>query len=594
MNKRHFLFLVLLVLSFVIISLLIINPKISKSKEKKSLPLMIYVDNSASMFQYKEEINNFLNKIKTEWKGNIFIKKFAEDISGMISIDEIKANTLDFVSQYSLYDPLYQKLSFPKSKYPVLIISDFIFQDNFIPLKDKNIFYVDLKKSNKATKPKEILGTFLAKKNNYSFFENKPFFVDIDIYSSKIPQKTTLNFLMKKPYSKLLFQKEILLKEHWTRASFSVELPKKLKEVTLEATLNDKNKNKNKQVYFDTVNLLLNQNVANISLIIFKPIKEVSLIRRALEKYSFFKVKHFLLFNLSNKKTLQEILNRNSKDLFLVLGANEEQLQVIRKKKSLFINIPKINFNQESLVLLFSKGFNYQYSFLNFTGQIENSKRIWEAASKRFHYQLKDLQENDIIYHQQENQSIFFKRNNEIYLGINGFYSLNNHFIENQEDSNLEIFFVTMIRNLYNNFLKQTGTNNHRNYFLAEEITLPKEQRTLLPNLINYNKKYFVLPLIEKAGSFLQENPNVAEEIIVNYRIPAYEYFPLFSLKEKENKLLFSLKEMTKRLNDIMKTYYQEKDISYISLRNLDWPYVVLLVTFIMLLVIKRFLDNLN
>ena len=590
---------------FLILILLLVNPVIATKQKPPLSQLYLYIDNSASMYQYREKIWQIHNKLLKEYHTNIILISFSDESQWHTNIREIS-----FTGKKSSAKILNSLLS-PTT--PALVISDFNFIEEDYPLF-KNVSYLNAAdyslqrgfqstvSSLSADSPSLDIGiqiidsTVQLTASELSFYTRilanttnafrQPIYLEVSLFQEKKSKIWRTNIQLENNNLEILL--EIPLAEfslnQKTDSLIDIYQPFLIK-VKAKKFKNEKQfkNNEDRHLY------KLSQKQIEIVFSAFSIDSEITKIKNAFRNYQKFDLQSKYFLTPQAKENSVSAIAKNKNKIHLIYGNPPSAfLKHLQEKDILTLHIPKIKkTNQLNLAEKdFYRYFDYELPFWSLGQDQEKAENIWQKIAPLFKtkYQtdFKTINEGELSFFQREyneqkkeTQSMMYRSNNYFYLGLNGFTAFDTHEKEHQY---FERFWYLLLEYLNQN--KHTQQKYYE-YFLGDVIRGNEKKNSFLPHLIQVNSKnkndnnYYLEPLIENSG--LRKIPSQIknQKTWVNYRIPVAEFLQISSPISDQTKS-FDFKKIKKNAS------INSNSTSYLKLRDWHWIYLILFLVFLL------------
>ncbi|BBM88606.1 hypothetical protein COTS27_00287 [Spirochaetota bacterium] len=607
-----------LALTGLMIALLIINPSSQTEEKLADIPLHVYLDTSISFYEYQEAALAFVKELRSVWNFPIKLIPFADDVKSarlLTSTDSASTEVLvpiETFDRQTRFSELAETIKFLPQRDPKIILSDFVFNDFFDPSLGETTFFhnmrspdnrydyaIFIENDSSTYRPQDALQNLSVPDTAAS---DHPLTIRLTLYADKTPTRARINIKTLYPYKKSLYSAPVVLKNRTETLTVPVAV-KPVQRLTLEASLTV---DENSASYKDSLNLLGDSGTIPVVLFTFKPFKDSGLIKRTLKRYGFFSVSAYTLLQRPTEyeRTLEAFtsqyesylaalakskntgLTEANTPLVIVMGAEANVITYLKKMNIPFINLPKISRETKDTALLSASTLAFDYDFLNIAGSKQASTVRWNEAalfmttSSRSPKAQTGSPKAQTTYYQRnaDGTSFLFRRGNEVYVGINGFYELNRALVASANASDADTFWVKLLEKLHAETSASKKKSYPHNYFLGE----PLKARALLTSLsklrTNTAGDVIIPPALSRTGAYR------LKDSYYHYRADLREYFPFYdvdhaSFTSKEN-IFSALRELNER-------YETNTVISSRSLRTYLFPYILLLLFFLSYLATK-------
>ncbi len=570
---------------------LIINPYLFKKQYLYNKKIVIYVDDSISMFSKEKQIQNYLKTIKKQFKDQVTIYLFSSQITPFKKNQIYKAN-----QPISFFSPILKHINYLPLKTSALIISDFCFSDLFTPIKKSNVYYINTSRESFNDKAIFIL------KDSSDFFYQKDFTNKIEILLLKnTPSKTkvSLKIDLKNNNQILLSKKKtLILKKQITTIPYSFS---KINSKNLLLSVKLIN-NQDHKSYNDHDQFLFKNTQNNLQIIswIFKATPDIQKIHQALRTYQTINLtpQYFLnpKQNIKNAKNFFLKNTHQKHQIHFLFSPPKEVITLFQKSDSLFFLIPqnislKNNLSNSKVVKLNENKifFNLETTkpFFNFLLADQRPTDLFTEIKSFKTIQALKILEKDIVYAtNQNNFSSFFKRNNMIFIG---FYPIS--YLQNSNLSTinfLENFLYRLIFSIYEEHYQKNKTALRRNYFLGEK-DVPQKILNSLKVKKNGSSTFQIPPDKKYLGTHTIED-RFNDSLSINIRLPYKEYFLFKPHKSFKNELSFE--ETTQIIKTALKKTKNEKQLTKIVLDKTYFIYFIIFLGFVLFSFFKKKYEN--
>ncbi len=579
--------------------LLVINPASQREVQRPGAPLRVYLDTSISFYEQQPAALAFLQELAGVWRHPLQLYPFASTVGEPISLAAEDVKDLQPFRRFARqthYQELGETLRFLPRAEPKVVISDFIFSDFFAPQPQPRLFFYNPKLATTTVSP--LYGVFIentagdyrpppptrAPAAAEAAAAGYPFTARVTVYAAQTPAAATLTLQLLAPTRKVLLTVPLQLSNRLETFDFPLRLQPQ-SALTLQAELRVSSAaaaaKDRYETYRDSMNFLSTTENIPVALFIFKPFKDVGLIKRTLKRYGFFELSAHTF--LQTKGRLARVQRRYAElkaglssantglqaPLCIVLGGDDEVLAFFRAQTQPFINVPKLGQTARTPTPLSVASLAMDADFINLTGNRRASEELWQRAGVFMLTEPLPLPAGAKAYQRDAaGQSFLFRKGSEVYVGINGFYELNQALVTSADFADADVFWVRLLEQLYTTAVTARAQQYLHNYLLGQPIENSYLQRTLRQLEQTDAATFIVPPQLTTARAY------ALAEGYYHYRAELREYYPVYDFRTEQ---FASAETILEALRELSAAY--EADVLIVSrrLRSYQLPYILLL-----------------
>lgn len=518
----------------VVLLLTLLNPRliVTQDVSYEGPVLHLYIDTSASVYPYKEQMQNFLNDVAV-WHGQLKPHFFAFTLESMRFQNNMDLEKLSqgWVKFPTLYSPVEENLVFTDREEYHAIVSDFLFRDGFTDLysqnvkksKATNLFYFHPGSGNTHTVNPAV---FILNQDN-RIYSDGSYPLRLLFYSGdpsqelhyrvyyQVPSKENRDSLSKYQVK----TGRITTENHYYETAIELSLP-----ILGISWINLVVEIQKKKSYSDQINLLPPRKNRIIQIVYFEINRDAFAVKNTLDRYRDYQVETLYLGRKGLSSDVKMIKSRLSvlaqnRDIFFLISPPSYFLDWLRKQQVPFVHIPSFNkvAKESSQWGRIAIGeLDLSLPPMDFLGERALSEAKWQESITKLKGLPIDLKDGDVAFHQDKGESAFFLRGQEMYWGIRNLFFLNNNILQEGEESYWDVFLLQMMDFLFERIGNKKVEMSH-NFFLGGKVN-----DSSLPHLIKIGKGYHISPVLSLAGIY----PSSQNQPPYNYRIPFDEYFP--------------------------------------------------------------------